>query len=119
MIGIGAVALLIVAYRFMQENKPPKSYHNAKTENGLCSINGNIRKFSINCEKSVKKIQYSHMSAKKIQFFGSLTKGVQENLEILLVEPKKIEGSDKVKNSLSFSILHDDQSATLVTLEKI
>ena len=115
-VATGATAYFL-GYQGQGESPASLTSHDFKTENGTCHVKGTVREFEVKCDKNIQHINYLNMKSRYVSYFGPGPDGKQENLEMIVVNLNKIRGSDKKKDRLSFSITHNDDSTTEITLK--
>lgn len=117
-----ALAILVLgtgaaAYFIGYQGNAPLVVHDFKTPNGACHVKGTVRNFEVICDKNIQHINYLNMQSRYLTYFGPGADGSQENLEMIVVNLNKVKGSDKNKNQLSFSLTHNDDSITEISLK--
>ena len=118
MIFSGLILILTagVLYKVFFSGPREPALFDFRTSNNICHVKGTIRDFLVTCDKNIDNIQYRFMKSRYVTYFGPAEGGGQENLELLVVNLRKVKGSDKSKDQLTFTLLHNDQTQTSITV---
>lgn len=84
----------------------------------ICEVQGeSLKDFEVTCNKEIRSIKFLSETSRYIDINGFREEG-RYNITLELIDDYTIKGNDRLHNSLSFGINHEDGSYTSLRLRK-